>query len=135
VSYLLVTRAKSRHIALYSEAPGSTQITLFRKSTTTGMPHTYSTWGRQVKKTTLSHKFLFFLSKYEKKSGNKMDSFNLAMIFGPNILQKRKINSNREYSIDKNALVDDIDSVIAMTKYLIENQKYLFYVSIKVCIN
>lgn len=51
------------------------------------------------------------------------------MIFGPNILQKRKQLSNKEYLIDKYSLIDDIESVISITKYLIENQNYLFYVS------
>ena len=58
-----------------------------------------------------------------------MDSFNLAMVFGPNILQKRKQLNNKEFALDKNALVDDIEAVIAVTKFLIDNQSFMFHVS------
>jgi hypothetical protein len=53
------------------------------------------------------------------------------MVFGPNLLKKHKPslaanglgNSSLE---DKYNLIDDIDSVISVTKYLIENQNLLF---------
>lgn len=75
-------------------------------------------------------------------TGNKMDSFNLAMVFGPNLLKKHSGNgqlSSRgvsngklaDYTSDKYNLIDDIDSVISVTKYLIENQSHVFYVSLK----
>lgn len=72
-------------------------------------------------------------------TGNKMDSFNLAMVFGPNLLKKsvgngqisaRGLSSGKlnDYSSDKYNLIDDIDSVISVTKYLIENQNDLFQI-------
>lgn len=66
----------------------------------------------------------------KQKTGNKMDSFNLAMIFGPNLLQKHRQNKDI-YSIDKYSLVDDIESVISITKFLIENQSNLFIIDDK----
>lgn len=63
-----------------------------------------------------------------------MDSFNLAMVFGPNLLKKHKLSSvstnikSNDFS-DKFNLIDDIDSVISVTKYLIENQDFIFTVS------
>lgn len=51
--------------------------------------------------------------------GNKMDAFNLAMVFGPNLLNKKSSGSNQGH--DKYNLIDDIDSVISVTKFLIEN--------------
>jgi hypothetical protein len=65
--------------------------------------------------------------------GNKMDAFNLAMVFGPNILKKHKLGSNSssgDFHSDKYNLIDEIDSVISVTKYLIENQNSLFEVCI-----
>lgn len=74
--------------------------------------------------------------------GNKMDSFNLAMVFGPNLLKKHTNNATSTSSkssasnssassshhhhdvmsgADKFNLIDDIDAVISVTKYLIEN--------------
>jgi hypothetical protein len=75
-------------------------------------------------------------SSPDKKTttGNKMDAFNLAMVFGPNILKKHKLGSNssssklNDYATDKYNLIDDIDSVISCTKYLIENTNSLFYI-------
>lgn len=69
-------------------------------------------------------------------TGNKMDSFNLAMVFGPNLLKKHCGNGNvssrvisnskiNDYSSD---LIDDIDSVISVTKFLIENQNEIFHI-------
>ena len=72
-----------------------------------------------------------------KKSGNKMDSFNLAMVFGPNLLKKHKIAQGasngkpNDFSSDKFNLIDDIDSVISVTKYLIEQQNSLFHVKFR----
>jgi hypothetical protein len=62
--------------------------------------------------------------------GNKMDSFNLAMVFGPNLLKKHKMSaaSNSDFSVDKYNLIDDIDAVISITKYLIEHQDAIFYI-------
>lgn len=71
--------------------------------------------------------------------GNKMDAFNLAMVFGPNLLKKHNnhhkmscgsafgsIKSKHLSNYDKYNLIDDIDSVISITKYLIEHQNLLF---------
>jgi hypothetical protein len=79
--------------------------------------------------------------------GNKMDSFNLAMVFGPNLLKKHnhhakpsaaqfaaqafgshlsKAAGGDMASHDKYHLIDDIDAVISVTKYLIENQAHIF---------
>ena len=66
--------------------------------------------------------------------GNKMDAFNLAMVFGPNLLKKHKIPhasatvKMSDYSADKYSLIDDIDSVISITKYLIESQDSIFFI-------
>lgn len=66
--------------------------------------------------------------------GNKMDAFNLAMVFGPNLLKKHKLSQislntkPNEIQNDKYNIIDDIDSVIAVTKYLIENQNLIFNV-------
>ena len=64
--------------------------------------------------------------------GNKMDAFNLAMVFGPNLLKKHKVSqtqsNNPNHLSDKYSLIDDIDSVISVTKYLIENQNSIFYI-------
>lgn len=72
-------------------------------------------------------------------TGNKMDAFNLAMVFGPNLLKKhcgsgmisvRGISSGKLNDMsDKYNLIDDIDGVISVTKYLIEHQTELFHVS------
>lgn len=57
------------------------------------------------------------------RGGNKMDAFNLAMVFGPNLLKKHKTSGSGEFASnsDKFNLIDDIDSVISITKFLIEN--------------
>lgn len=74
----------------------------------------------------------------KQKGGNRMDAFNLAMVFGPNILKKHKLGSSsssskvNDFATDKYNLIDDIDSVISVTKYLIENHNALFYVSIRI---
>jgi len=73
----------------------------------------------------------------DNSSVNKMDAFNLAMVFGPNLLKKhsgqqglsaRGLSSGKLNDSDKFNLIDDIDSVISVTKYLIENHNQLFYV-------
>ncbi|RNA09462.1 Rho GTPase-activating 6, partial [Brachionus plicatilis] len=64
--------------------------------------------------------------------GNKMDAFNLAMVFGPNLLKKHKLSQislntkPNELQNDKYNIIDDIDSVISVTKFLIENQSLIF---------
>ena len=61
-----------------------------------------------------------------------MDAFNLAMVFGPNLLKKHKVSNSSSKSVeqtfDKYSLIDDIDSVITVTKYLIENHQKIFNV-------
>ena len=72
-----------------------------------------------------------------QQSGNKMDAFNLAMVFGPNLLNKHSSSQTGSVAhrglssgVDKyNHLIDDIDSVISVTKYLIENQNLIFHVN------
>ena len=56
-------------------------------------------------------------------------------MFGPNLLKKHKITQGNssskhlnDYTADKYSLIDDIDSVISITKYLIENQDAIFYI-------
>lgn len=63
--------------------------------------------------------------------GNKMDAFNLAMVFAPNLLKRHKLsqmssNSKMGDLNDKYSLVDDIDAVITCTKFLIEQQNEIF---------
>ena len=82
---------------------------------------------------------LNLLNKVRDNSNvNKMDAFNLAMVFGPNLLKKhssqqslsaRGLSSGKLNDCEKFNLIDDIDSVISVTKYLIENHNQLFYVS------
>ncbi|XP_055066856.2 rho GTPase-activating protein 36 isoform X4 [Misgurnus anguillicaudatus] len=60
-------------------------------------------------------------------SGNKMTAANLAVIFGPNLLQKER-GSERELS--PQALgIEDSTAVISVTLLLIQNHKHLFTVS------
>ncbi|KAA0723657.1 Rho GTPase-activating protein 6 [Triplophysa tibetana] len=60
-------------------------------------------------------------------SGNKMTAANLAVIFGPNLLQKER-GSERELS--PQALgIEDSTAVISVTLLLIQNHKHLFMVS------
>ena len=78
-----------------------------------------------------------------ESTGNKMDAFNLAMVFGPNLLKKhcgsgqisvRGISSGKLTDMsDKYNLIDDIDAVISVTRYLIEHQNDLFHVSVCYC--
>jgi hypothetical protein len=76
-----------------------------------------------------------------KTVGNKMDAFNLAMVFGPNLLKKSnkpaqmtsshgRLSDHFGASTDKYNMIDDIDSVISITKYLIENHNIIFNVSV-----
>ena len=70
-------------------------------------------------------------------SQNRMDAFNLAMVFGPNLLKKNKPSHaisklGGDHSSDKYSLIDDIDSVISVTKYLIENHQFIFNVRQKI---
>lgn len=79
------------------------------------------------------------LDNKQTVGGNKMDSFNLAMVFGPNLLKKHKLSQiclntkSNDLATDKYNLIDDIDSVISVTKYLIENQNSIF--SIDACLH
>ncbi|XP_073693092.1 rho GTPase-activating protein 36 isoform X1 [Garra rufa] len=60
-------------------------------------------------------------------SGNKMTAANLAVIFGPNLLQKER-GSERELS--PQALgIEDSTAVISVTLMLIQNHQHLFMVS------
>ncbi|XP_042584229.1 rho GTPase-activating protein 6-like isoform X6 [Cyprinus carpio] len=60
-------------------------------------------------------------------SGNKMTAANLAVIFGPNLLQKER-GSERELS--PQALgIEDSTAVISVTLMLIQNHQHLFTVS------
>ncbi|XP_056608698.1 rho GTPase-activating protein 36 isoform X2 [Triplophysa dalaica] len=59
--------------------------------------------------------------------GNKMTAANLAVIFGPNLLQKER-GSERELS--PQALgIEDSTAVISVTLLLVQNHKHLFMVS------
>ncbi|XP_051572054.1 rho GTPase-activating protein 6-like isoform X2 [Myxocyprinus asiaticus] len=63
----------------------------------------------------------------EEISGNKMTAANLAVIFGPNLLQKER-GSERELS--PQALgIEDSTAIISVTLLLIQNYRQLFTVS------
>ncbi|XP_067293474.1 rho GTPase-activating protein 36 isoform X1 [Pseudorasbora parva] len=60
-------------------------------------------------------------------SGNKMTAANLAVIFGPNLLQKER-GSERELSPQALA-IEDSTAIISVTLMLIQNHQHLFMVS------
>lgn len=60
-------------------------------------------------------------------TGNKMTSFNLATIFGPNLLHKQK-NSDKEFSVQSSARAEESTAVIAVLQRMIANVQTLFMV-------
>lgn len=65
---------------------------------------------------------------YLQITGNKMTSFNLATIFGPNLLHKQK-NSDKEFSVQSSARAEESTAVIAVLQRMIANVQTLFMVS------
>ncbi|TRY54595.1 hypothetical protein DNTS_001592 [Danionella cerebrum] len=63
----------------------------------------------------------------EEISGNKMTAANLAVIFGPNLLQKER-GSERELN-PQSLGIEDSAAVISVTLLLIQNYQHLFTVS------
>lgn len=60
--------------------------------------------------------------------GNKMTSWNLATIFGPNLLHKTK-NSDKEFAVESLARAEESVAVISVLQRLIESHDALFTVS------
>ncbi|XP_068602307.1 rho GTPase-activating protein 6-like [Brachionichthys hirsutus] len=60
-------------------------------------------------------------------TGNKMTSLNLATVFGPNLLQKPK-NSDKEFSVQSLAHVEDSSAIISMFQRMIDSCDALFTV-------
>lgn len=61
-------------------------------------------------------------------AGNKMTSWNLATIFGPNLLHKTK-NSDKEFAVESVARAEESVAVINVLQRLIESHDALFTVS------
>lgn len=60
--------------------------------------------------------------------GNRMTSWNLATIFGPNLLHKAK-NSDKEFAVESLARAEESVAVINVLQRLIESHHALFTVS------
>lgn len=60
--------------------------------------------------------------------GNRMTSWNLATIFGPNLLHKAK-NSDKEFAVESVARAEESVAVINVLQRLIESHDALFTVS------
>ncbi|XP_068185532.1 rho GTPase-activating protein 6-like isoform X2 [Antennarius striatus] len=63
----------------------------------------------------------------QEVTGNKMTSLNLATVFGPNLLQKPK-NSDKEFSVQSLAHVEDSTAIISMLQRMIVSYDTLFTV-------
>ncbi|XP_067132675.1 rho GTPase-activating protein 6-like isoform X2 [Centruroides vittatus] len=61
--------------------------------------------------------------------GNKMDSHNLATLFGPNILRMTKTGKDYEFLVENVSRVQERCDVILVVKSLIDNNEKLFEVS------
>ncbi|KAJ5067681.1 spermathecal physiology variant [Anaeramoeba ignava] len=60
--------------------------------------------------------FLWEIASHSKE--NKMDASNLSIVFGPNIIRKKKTNPKKE--------MKDFDKIKNLTTFLIENEKKIF---------
>ncbi|KAM9851399.1 rho GTPase-activating protein 6 [Aulostomus maculatus] len=60
-------------------------------------------------------------------TGNKMTSLNLATIFGPNLLHKRK-NSDKEFSVQSLARAEESTAIISVVQKMINTYDALFMV-------
>ncbi|TNN04254.1 hypothetical protein fugu_001283 [Takifugu bimaculatus] len=65
--------------------------------------------------------------KGQKVSGNKMTSYNLATIFGPNLLHKQK-NPEKEFTVQSFARAEESTAVISVVQKMISTQQTLFMV-------
>ncbi|KAM7380468.1 hypothetical protein PAMP_003761 [Pampus punctatissimus] len=63
-----------------------------------------------------------------KMTGNKMTSFNLATIFGPNLLHKQK-NSDKEFAVQSFARAEESTAIINVVQRMINTYDTLFMVS------
>ncbi|XP_060887693.1 rho GTPase-activating protein 36 isoform X1 [Labrus mixtus] len=61
----------------------------------------------------------------EEICGNKMTAANLAVIFGPNLLQRERGGDSNPYAI----CIEDSNSIISVTLVLVQNYRRLFTVS------
>lgn len=61
--------------------------------------------------------------------GNKMDSYNLATLFGPNILHKVK-SSEKEYQVESLERAEERKDVIDVIKDMIDNYNQIFQVGL-----
>ncbi|KAM7407360.1 hypothetical protein PAMA_003198 [Pampus argenteus] len=61
-------------------------------------------------------------------TGNKMTSFNLATIFGPNLLHKQK-NSDKEFAVQSFARAEESTAIINVVQRMINTYDTLFMVS------
>ncbi|KAM6960107.1 rho GTPase-activating protein 36 isoform 2-T2 [Tautogolabrus adspersus] len=61
----------------------------------------------------------------EEICGNKMTAANLAVIFGPNLLQRERVGDTNPYAIG----IEDSTSIISVTLVLVQNYRRLFTVS------
>lgn len=60
--------------------------------------------------------------------GNKMDSHNLATLFGPNILHKAKA-TEKEFAVESMERAEERKEVIDVVQSMIDNHQLLFQVS------
>lgn len=62
--------------------------------------------------------------------GNKMDSHNLATLFGPNILHKAKVGSEKSFVVEDMDRAEERSEVIAVLEDMIDFHEHLFNVSV-----
>ncbi|KAH9492629.1 Rho GTPase-activating protein 6, partial [Bulinus truncatus] len=67
--------------------------------------------------------------KGEIIAGNKMDSHNLATLFGPNILHRTKATNDKELMSESAERVEQSKEIIEVVKDLIDNHHELFEIS------
>nr|KAI8757403.1 rho GTPase-activating protein 6-like [Biomphalaria glabrata] len=67
--------------------------------------------------------------KGEVIAGNKMDSHNLATLFGPNILHRTKTTNDKELMSESAERVEQSKEIIEVVKDLIDNHHELFEIS------
>ncbi|KAG1693192.1 Rho GTPase-activating protein 6 [Nymphon striatum] len=65
-------------------------------------------------------------------TGNKMDSHNLATLFGPNILRSHKSGPDKEYKVESVMRAEERCDVIRVTQTLIDHHSSLFMVGITI---
>ncbi|CAM1314997.1 ARHGAP6 (predicted) [Pycnogonum litorale] len=65
----------------------------------------------------------------ETVTGNKMDSHNLATLFGPNILRSYKSSSDKEYKVESSLRAEERCDVIRVTQTLVNSYRTFFEVN------